>query len=65
MPRPSVNATMAFSPIPAASASGKFATTPIRMDMTPATRAVPAAIAAGEMCSGAMTPRMDALTTRM
>jgi hypothetical protein len=39
-------ATTAFRPSPAASASGKFATTPMRMDMTPATSAVAAAIAA-------------------
>jgi hypothetical protein len=40
------NATTAFRPSPAASASGKFATTPMRIDMTPATSAVAAAIAA-------------------
>ena len=39
-------ATNAFRPRPVASASGKFATTPIRMVITPATSAVPAAIAA-------------------
>jgi hypothetical protein len=37
-------ATSAFTPRPAASASGKRATTPIRIVMTPATRAVAAAI---------------------
>ena len=37
-------ATNALSPSPVASASGKFATAPIRMVMTPATIAVAAAI---------------------
>ena len=37
------NATNALSPRPVASASGKFATTPMRMVMTPATSAVAAA----------------------
>ena len=40
------NATNAFSPSPVASASGKLATTPIRIVITPATSAVPAAIIA-------------------
>ena len=40
------NATNALSPSPVASASGKFATTPIRIVSTPATSAVAAAIAA-------------------
>jgi len=38
-----VNATNAFRPSPAASASGKFATTPIRIVTAPATNAVAAA----------------------
>ncbi len=41
-----VAATMVFNPRPAASARGKSATPPMRMDMTPATSAVPAAMAA-------------------
>ncbi len=40
------NATKALRPRPVASASGKLATTPIRIVITPATSAVPAAIAA-------------------
>jgi hypothetical protein len=40
------NATTALRPRPVASASGKFATVPMRIDMTPATRAVVAAIVA-------------------
>ena len=40
------NATNAFSPRPVASASGKLATTPIRIVSTPATRAVAAATSA-------------------
>ncbi len=39
-------ATKALRPSPVASASGKLATAPIRIVSTPATRAVPAAIAA-------------------
>ena len=37
------NVTNALSPSPVASASGKFATTPMRIVMTPATSAVAAA----------------------
>ena len=40
------NATNAFSPSPVARASGKLATTPIRIVTTPATRAVAAATSA-------------------
>ena len=40
-----VKATNALSPSPAARASGKLATTPIRIVITPATSAVTAAIA--------------------
>ncbi len=50
------NATNAFSPRPVASASGKFATTPIRIVITPATSAVPAAIMA-RLPGGDASPR--------
>ncbi len=46
MPAAIVNATNALRPRPVASASGKFATTPMRIVSRPATRAVAAAIAA-------------------
>ena len=67
-------ATNALSPRPVASASGKFATTPIRIVITPATSAVAAAISGR---SGALPPprnfpsasstkpRMSGLSTMM
>ncbi len=44
MPEAMDTATKALSPSPVARASGKFATTPIRIVITPATNAVAAAI---------------------
>jgi hypothetical protein len=61
-------ATSAFTPSPAASASGNRATTPIRMVSTPATRAVPAARAAiGSFAPSPSTPlpRISGLRTTM
>ena len=55
MPDAMENATNAFSPSPVASASGKLATTPIRIVSTPAASAVPAAIA--ERFGSAPPPR--------
>ena len=68
------NATNAFSPRPVASASGKLATTPIRIVITPATSAVPAAIiarfghraAAEQLAVGVgAKPRMRGFSTMM
>ena len=68
-PSTRVNDTIAFSPMPAAKARGKFATNPIRMVIKPPTRAVPAAIEAGVTFSAPPAPaaaiRMEGLTTRM
>nr|BFE77101.1 hypothetical protein GCM10020092_104020 [Actinoplanes digitatis] len=61
-------ATSAFTPSPAASASGNRATTPIRIVITPATSAVPAASAAmGSLPPTASTPapRISGLSTTM
>ena len=51
------NATNALSPSPVASASGKLATTPIRMVRTPATSAVPTAMATSPLPGSASPPR--------
>ena len=54
------NVTKALSPSPAARASGKLATTPIRIVITPATSAVAAATAAKSPSRRAGSPSMSA-----
>ena len=58
------NVTNAFSPSPVARASGKLATTPIRMVITPATNAVAAATAA-KSPSASRSPFMSVPLSRM